>query len=106
MYRDAVDACFEASYLPDVHDDINKIFVYCNEVEKQFVGDDKSRLLCVVPLQYKGQGSGALVTHQFQNVVKKLNKLKIYEFHVQLRDNEGNFIHFDSGSVNIQAIII
>lgn len=60
--------------LPDTSDGINEIFIYCDQVEKSFVGDGKSHILAVVPLQFERQGSAQLANYSPQDIKRRLIK--------------------------------
>jgi hypothetical protein len=62
--------------LPDIMDGVNKIFIYCDQIDASIVGDSKSRLLAVVPIELDGQGSGELFTYSPAKHVKKADKIK------------------------------
>ena len=51
---------FACSYmgknLPDISDGIDKMFIYCDQVEMSIVGDTYARLLAIVPLKPKDRG--------------------------------------------------
>ena len=91
--------------LPDIMDGVNKIFIYCDEVEASIVGDSKSRLLAIAPIELDGQGSGELFTYSPPNIRRKLIKSKITELHLSLRDSSSRLIPFSAGSVNIECTL-
>lgn len=96
-----------ADYLPDVSDGLNKIFVYCTELERVLVGDTSAELLCTIPIQWSGQGrgNGELVCFSPARVKKLFKKDNIGVLHISLRDSIGELVPFDSGTITIECLI-
>lgn len=96
---------FFGSKLPDIMDGVNKIFIYCDQVEASVVGDTKSRLLVVVPIDVSRQGTGQLFSYAPSDTKKKLIKAKIPNFKLTLCDSSSRLIPFDAGSVSIECLL-
>jgi hypothetical protein len=61
---------FYGKWLPDMSNRIDKMFIYCDQVQQSIVGNTKSQLLAIVPIKMKGQGSAALDTHTTRRIPK------------------------------------
>ena len=96
-----------AEFLPDVSDGLNKIFIYCPELERVLVGDTSSELLCTIPIQWSGQGDddGELICFNPPKIKKAFKKANIDILHISLRDSIGELVPFDSGTVTIECLI-
>lgn len=74
-----------ADFLPDISDGLDKIFIYCEELERDFVGDTSSELLTTVPIGWseQGKGNGELITFSPTKIKRKFKKQKLirYIFH-------------------------
>ena len=105
IFDQNTDNTIESSFLPDPSDGINKIFIYCEEIERTLVGDTSAELLTTVPIQRQGRGSGSLFCFNPVKSQKKLKKSYISSFHITLRSPTGSLIPFDSGTVSIDTIM-
>ena len=85
--------------------DINKMFVYCKEVEASIVGDSKAKLLAIVPIELNGQGTGQLFSYSPPSIPKKRIKSKITQLHIKLCNPSNRLITFDAGTVNIECVV-
>lgn len=97
----------KADFLPDVSDGLNKMFIYCEELEATLVGDSYSELLTTVPIQWSGQGQGNGTLNCF-SPAKQLRKFKksiINDLHIKIKDTADKLIPFDSGTVSLDCII-
>lgn len=105
--KDNDDFFVTGNYLPDVSDGLNKIFIYCEELERSLVGDSSSELLTTVPLQWdaQGGGNGQLISFSPVKTKKKFKKADILSLHISLRDTTGELIPFDSGTVTIDCLV-
>ena len=78
-------ACtFYGAYLPDISDGIDKMFIYCDEVEMSIVGDTYARLLAIVHLKGENRGDGSLCLYTPPDIRRKLIKSKINQFKIGL----------------------
>lgn len=90
----------EAYYPPDVRAGKESIFVYCNLIAPQIVGDTQTQLLKVVPLRGK---LGDLVDIDFPNIhyvellTRKFSTVEIY-----IRGSDGQTIGFKYGKVIVK----
>lgn len=96
-----------ADHLPDVSDGLNKMFIYCEELEATLVGDSYSELLTTVPIQWSGQGkaNGELVCYEPKKTLKKFKKSIITNLHIKIKDTTDKLIPFDSGTVSLDCLI-
>ena len=92
-------------WLPDMSNGLDKMFIYCDQIQTSIVGDSKSQLLAIVPIKMEGKGSSALCTHTPPDVSRKLIKAKISELHISLYDTTNTLIPFFSGTVNVKCIV-
>ena len=80
-------ACsYMGKFLPDISDGIDKMFIYCDEVENSIVCDTYARLLAIVPLKAKDGGNGALCMYTQPNIRRKLIKARINQLNIGLYD--------------------
>jgi hypothetical protein len=98
-------AAYWGKRMTDIMDGVNKMFVYCDEVEASIVGDSKSKLLAIVPIELNGQGTGQLFSYSPPSIPKKLIKSKITQLHIKLCDSSNRLIPFDAGTVNIECVV-
>ncbi|CAB3982219.1 Hypothetical predicted protein [Paramuricea clavata] len=99
-------ACsFMGQALPDISNGIDKMFVYCDQLEMSIVGDTYAPLLAIVPLKARDWGSGALCVYTPPNTRHKLIKSKINEFKIAIYDTTHTLIPFSSGTVNIECVV-
>ncbi|CAB3988431.1 Hypothetical predicted protein [Paramuricea clavata] len=99
-------ACsFMGKALPDISNGIDKMFVYCEQLEMSVVGDTYAPLLAIIPLNGSDRGSGALATYTPPSTRRRLIKSKINEFKVTIYDTTHTLIPFSSGSVNIECVV-
>jgi hypothetical protein len=100
---------FACSYmgkiLPDISDGIDKMFIYCDQVEMLVVGDTYARLLAIVPLKPKDRGNGSLCVYTPPDIRRKLIKSRINQFNIGLYDTTHTLIPFSGGTVNIECVI-
>ncbi len=91
--------------MTDIMDGVNKMFIYCDEVEASVVGDSNSKLLAIVPIELNGQGTGQLFSYSPPIIPKKLIKSKITQLHIKLCDPSNRLIPFDACTVNIECVV-
>ena len=100
---------FACSYtgksLPDISDGVDKMFIYCEQLEMSIVGDTYAHLLVMVPLKPKNRGNGSLCVYTPPDVRRKLIKSRINQFNIGLYDTTHTLIPFSSGTVNIECVI-
>ena len=103
------DNSFATSYmgkfLPDISDGIDKMFIYCEELEMSIVGDTYGRLLAIVPLKAKDRGNAALCVYTPADTRRKLIKARVNQLSIGLYDTTHKLIPFSGGTVNIECII-
>ncbi|CAB3997389.1 Hypothetical predicted protein [Paramuricea clavata] len=99
-------ACsFMGKALPDISNGIDKMFVYCEQLEMSVVGDTYAPLLAITPLNGSDRGSGALCTYTPPSTRRRLIKSKIDQFKVTIYDTTHTLIPFSSGTVNIECVV-
>ncbi|CAB3977904.1 Hypothetical predicted protein [Paramuricea clavata] len=99
-------ACsFMGKALPDISNGVDKMFVYCEQLEMSVVGDTYAPLLIIVPLNNNDRGSGALQVYTPPNTRRRLIKSKIDQFKVTIYDTTHTLIPFTSGTVNIECVV-
>ncbi|CAB4013521.1 Hypothetical predicted protein [Paramuricea clavata] len=99
-------ACsFMAEALPDISNGVDKMFIYCDQVEMSIVGDTYASLLAIVPLKGEDRGSGALCVYTPPDTRRRLIKSKIDQFKIGIYDTTHTLIPFSSGTINIECII-
>ncbi|CAB3977267.1 Hypothetical predicted protein [Paramuricea clavata] len=99
-------ACsFMGKALPDISNGIDKMFVYCDQLEMSIVGDTYAPLLAVVPLKDDVRGTGALSVYTPPNTRHRLIKSKIDQFKIGIYDTTHTLIPFTSGTINIECIV-
>ena len=60
------------TYLPDIENGVSNLYIYCNELESNIVGDSNSELLCIIPLSnQQEQPIGANISYQPPSTRKK-----------------------------------
>ncbi|CAB3995180.1 Hypothetical predicted protein [Paramuricea clavata] len=92
-------ACsFMGKALPDISNGIDKMFVYCEQLEMSVVGDTYAPLLAIIPLNGSDRGSGALCTYTPPSTRRRLIKSKIDQFKVTIYDTTHTLIPFSSGT--------
>jgi hypothetical protein len=96
---------FYGKFLPDISNGINKMMIYCDEVEQSIVGDVKARLLVSIPIKVEDQGSSSLCTYTPAETPRNLIKNKINAFHVQVHNTTFTAINFSAGVLTIEAVI-
>jgi hypothetical protein len=83
-------------YVADLHGSMT-IYVYCNIVQPQIVGDTNARLLRSVPVEGK---MGDIVTKTFTNIQYVPVQMKSFEdIEILLRDDTGNPVSFERGKL-------
>ena len=99
-------ACsYMSKFLPDISGGVDKMFIYCEELEMSIVGDTYARLLAMVPLKAKNRGTGALCVYTPPDVRRKLIKSRIDQFTIGLYDSTYTLIPFSSGTISIECVI-
>ena len=65
-----------SDYLPDVSEGLNKIYIYCDELERVLVGDTLAELLAIIPIDWskQGTGTGELINYSVDKIKKNLKK--------------------------------
>jgi hypothetical protein len=96
---------FYGKFLPDISNGINKMMIYCDEVEQSIVGDVKARLLVSIPIKVEDQGSSSLCTYTPAETPRNLIFKKINTFHVQVHNTTFTAINFSAGVLTIEAVI-
>jgi hypothetical protein len=94
-----------SKFLPDISGGVDKMFIYCEELEMSIVGDTYARLLAMVPLKAKNRGTGALCVYTPPDVRRKLIKSRIDQFTIGLYDSTYTLIPFSSGTISIECVI-
>lgn len=89
-----VNDSVKSKYPADVQHGIHQLFVYCNVIEPQIVGDYKVPLLRIVPV-----GKGDVVTKYFHNIYyfPVLTK-KFQTIEINIKDTTGEDIRFQHGT--------
>ena len=86
----------ESPYVPDLHD-ISSIFVYCNIVQSQIVGNTSVPLLRTIAVSGK---SGDVITKTFDNIQCVPVQTKSFEnIDIPLKTDTGNPLPFERGKV-------
>ena len=76
---------------------ITSIFVYCDIVQPQIVGDTSVPLLRTIPV---GEKSGALITKTFTNIqYVPVQKKSFEDVEILLRSDTGDAVPFERGKV-------
>ena len=84
-------------YVADVTGAMNSIFVYCDSVQPQVVGDANVPLLRTVPIEGKMDD---VVTRTYTNMQYiKFQRKSFEEVEILLRDDTGNPVPFERGKV-------
>ena len=84
-------------YVADVTGAMNSIFVYCDSVQPQVVGDANVPLLRTVPIERKMDD---VVTRTYTNMQYiKFQRKSFEEVEILLRDDTGNPVPFERGKV-------
>ena len=77
--------------------DLTSLYVYCDLVQHQIVGDSKVPLLRIVPVKGKG---GDIVTHTYENIqYVPVKGGDIFSIEIDIRDDTGKNVSFGSGRV-------
>ena len=86
----------ESPYVSDLFG-ITTIYVYCNIVQPQIVGDSSSHLLRTIPVNGK---SGDVIAKTFTNIQYVPVQTKSFEdVEILLRDDTGSPVPFERGKV-------
>ena len=90
----------EAKYPPDMRGGIDALYVYCDIVENQIIGDSLEPLLRIVPVQGK---HGDLVEKNFEmpHYVPLLNK-KFSSVEVHIKTDTDTYLPFNYGKVIVK----
>ena len=84
-------------YVADITGAMNSIYVYCDIVYPQVVGDSNVKLLRTVPIEGK---MGEVVTRMYNNMQYVPVQRKSFEnIEILLRDDAGNVLPFERGKV-------
>ena len=84
-------------YVVDISGAMNSIYVYCDLVQPQIVGDTNAKLLRTVPIEGK---MGDVVTRTYNNIQYVPVQTKSFEdIEILLRDDIGNVLPFERGKV-------
>ena len=84
-------------YVGDITASINTIYVYCDIVQPQVVGDANVKLLRSVPIDGE---VGKVVTRNYNNVQYVPVQTKTFgDIEILLRDDTGNPLSFEHGKV-------
>ena len=87
----------EAPYNSLASNGIDLIYVYCNIIRSQYVGDFKVPLLRVIPVMSK---YGAMCSIRFEKpYFAPINKDEIQTVQMDIRDEQGNLFPFTAGKV-------
>ena len=64
------------SVLSDYLPGLNKIYIYCDELERVLVGDTLAELLAIIPIDWskQGTGTGELINYSVDKIKKNLKK--------------------------------
>jgi hypothetical protein len=99
-------ACsYMGKYLPNISDGIDKMFIYCDELEMSIVGDTYARLLAIVPLKANDRGTTALCVYTPPHIRCKIIKARVNKLNIGLYDTTHTLIPFSGGTVNIECVI-
>ncbi|CAB3995355.1 Hypothetical predicted protein [Paramuricea clavata] len=99
-------ACtFMGAELPDISDGVDKMFIYCEQLEMSIVGDTYAPLLAIVPLKEKDRGNGSLCVYTPPDTRQQFIKSRINELKIGLYDTTHTLIPFSSGTVNIECVV-
>jgi hypothetical protein len=89
-----IDKTTASSYVTDLHG-LLTIYVYCNIVQPQVVGDVSAKLLRTIPVEGKMDD---VVTKTFTNIQYVPVQTKSFEdIEVLIRDDTGNSMSFERG---------
>ncbi len=87
----------EGAQVIDIRQGFYSLYVYCNLIEPQMVGDALAPLLRIVPI--RGQ-TGDLVTRSYENVNYHPVQLKRFDtVELDIRDDTGHKVSFERGKV-------
>ena len=89
-----INQSVKSKYPADIQHGINSLYVYCDKIEPQIVGDFKVPLLRIVPV-----GKGDVVTKYFQNIYYFPVLTKQFRcIEINIKDTTGSPIQFEHGS--------
>lgn len=88
---------FTGDHVIDVHGGFYSLYIYCNLVEPQMVGDGLVPLLRIVPIRGK---SGDLITRTYENVnYHPLQQKQFDTVELDIRDDTGQPVPFERGKL-------
>jgi hypothetical protein len=92
-----------AKYPLDIYGSVHALFVYTNIIKSSIVGGKKAQLIRIIPLENPSNNSvgsmKSLTFNPFLFYPLKQNYLDTIE--IQIRDNSGRLINFQSGKTII-----
>ena len=94
-FQRAIDKTTKSPRVADVNAGLYSLFVYCDSIQAQLIGDTEVPLLRIVPVQGK---HGDMITHTFQNLqylpvaTKQFNTIEI-----NIKTDTGEKVPFESG---------
>ncbi len=91
------DTTEKASFYPDMAGGASTLYVYCNAVSNQIVGDTMAPLLRTVNIEGQAHDNVHLV-YQDVHYVSVLSK-ELSEIRINIRDDTGQLVDFKSGKV-------
>ena len=86
-----------SKYQPDVHRGFNALYIYCNIVDSQIVGDVYAPLLRTVAIRgYRGQ----VINESFDRIhYVPVNTDEVNTIEINIKDDTGDDVSFQSGKV-------
>jgi hypothetical protein len=92
-----------AKYPLDIYGSVHALFVYTNIIKSSIVGGKKAQLIRIIPLENPSNNSvGSMKSLTFNPILfypLQQNYLDMIE--IQIRDNSGRLINFQSGKTII-----
>jgi hypothetical protein len=80
----------------------DEMFIYCNIVEPQIVGDEMARIVRIVNIPKKDAFFGQPLHHEYQRLQYiDVAKKQFDTISIELRDKTGAFMAFESGTVTM-----
>lgn len=78
---------------------LDTLFVYCDVIEPQVVGDKLVPLLRIVPVTGE---RGTMISHEYQRAqYRRLQKKQFQSIEIDIRDHVGNKVPFERGTLNV-----
>ena len=81
------------------------MFIYCDKIDSEIVGDSRSELLCIAPLHYADESGDDLFVYNPPIIKKQLISSFIKDLTIKVLDHQGNYIPFDSGNITLECQI-